>query len=74
MASGFPWVFAQPIGFIKATFIHLNLFIFYTATTPRVSRTKSKVVNSHLHDVSISRQMLACLREMIAVERGREEE
>lgn len=48
MAPGFLWGFAQPIGFIMATFTHLNLFIFYPATTQGLSCTKSEVVNSHL--------------------------
>lgn len=48
MASGFPWGFAQLIGFIMATFTHLNLFIFYPATRQGLSSTKLEVVNSHL--------------------------
>lgn len=48
IASGFPWRFAQPIGFITTTFTHLSLFIFYPATTQGLSHTKAKVLNSHL--------------------------
>lgn len=72
MVSEFLVGFTEPSGFIMVTLSHLNLFAFYPATPPGLICTESGGVI--LDDVSIVWQMLTCLRKVIAVGRGREEE